>query len=175
MRFAITILLIYFFAVKPGVLNLQGCKRNYNVYVMNSIEQVNITSGPNKIEVIYEIKENDYICGPDEKNDVDNILNNDYFFSDSKEETEWFDDTNDNLMSQHIDYFENYNLKELHHISNYYNIPKKKLKKDEVIEVIIQFENNNDNLLIVYNRKRFWYYLQELRTDSYFSKFIVFD
>jgi len=75
---------------------------------MNSIEQVNITSGPNKIEVIYEIKENDYICGPDEKNDVDNILNNDYFFSDSKEETEWFDDTNDNLMSQHIDYFENY-------------------------------------------------------------------
>jgi len=142
---------------------------------MNSTERVNTTSGPNKIEVNYEIKETDFICGPDEKNDVDNILNNDYFFSDSKEETEWFDDTNDNLMSQHIDYFENYTLKELHHISNYYNIPKKKLKKDELIELIIQFENNNDNLLIVYNRKRFWHYLQELKTDSYFGKFIGFD
>jgi hypothetical protein len=142
---------------------------------MNSVEQVNTTSGPNKIEVNYEIKENDYICGPDEKKNVDNILNNDCFFSDSNQETEWYDDTNDNLMSQHIDYFENYNLKELHHISNYYNIPKKKFKKDELIELIIEFENNNDNLLIVYNRKRFWHYLQELKTDSYFGKFIGFD
>ena len=106
---------------------------------------------------------------------IDNILNNDCFFSDSKEENEWFDDTNDNLMSQHIDYFENYNLKQLHHISNYYNIPKRRLKKDELIELIVQFENSNDNLLIVYNRKRFWHYLQELKTDSYFGKFIDFD
>ena len=91
---------------------------------MNSVEQVNITSEPNKIKVNYEIKENDYICGPDEKNEVDNILNNECFFSDSNQETKWYDDIDDNLMSQHIDYFENYNLKQLHHISNYYNIPK---------------------------------------------------
>ena len=142
---------------------------------MNSVEQVNITSEPNKIKVNYEIKENDYICGPDEKNEVDNILNNECFFSDSNQETKWYDDIDDNLMSQHIDYFENYNLKQLHHISNYYNIPKRKLKKDELIELILQFENNNDNLLIVYNRKRFWHYLQELKTDSYVSKFIIFD
>lgn len=144
---------------------------------MNSNEYVNITTTElNQLEEVnYEIKETAFICGPDEKNDVDSILNNDYFFSDSKEETEWFDDTNDNLMSQHIDYFENYTLKELHHISNYYNIPKKKLKKDELIELIIQFENNSDNSLIVYNRKRFWHYLQELKTDSYFGKFIGFD
>ena len=144
---------------------------------MNSTESVNITTTElNQLEEVkYEIKENDYICGPDEKNEVDNILNNDCFFSDSKEENEWFDDTNDNLMSQHIDYFENYNLKQLHHISNYYNIPKRRLKKDELIELIVQFENSNDNLLIVYNRKRFWHYLQELKTDSYFGKFIDFD
>ena len=97
---------------------------------MNSVEQVNITSEPNKIKVNYEIKENDYICGPDEKNEVDNILNNECFFSDSNQETKWYDDIDDNLMSQHIDYFENYNLKQLHHISNYYNIPKRKLKKE---------------------------------------------
>jgi hypothetical protein len=143
---------------------------------MNSIEQVNITTEPIEIkEVIYEIKENNYVCGPEEKNEVDNILNNDCFFSDFKEHAEWFDDTTDNLMSQHIDYFENYNLKQLHHILNYYNIPKRRLKKDELIELIIQFENNSDNSLIVYNRKRFWHYLQELITDSYFGKFIDFD
>lgn len=144
---------------------------------MNSTEYMNITTTEvNQLEEVnYEIKENDYICGPNEKNEVDNILNNDCFFSDSKEENEWFDDTSDNLMSQHIDYFENYNLKQLHHISNYYNIPKRRLKKDELIELIVQFENNNDNLLVVYNRKRFWHYLQELKTDSYFGKFIDFD
>ena len=29
--------------------------------------------------------------------------------------------------------------------------------------------------LMVYNRKRFWHYITELKNDSFFSKYIIFN
>lgn len=119
----------------------------------------------------YEIKEN---INNNEMNDVDSILNNENFFQDKdfQEEFQFFDE--DNIMAQHIDYFENYTVKMLQHIANYYKIPKTKLKKEELIQLIIQFENQDENSEEVYNRKRLWHYINELKNDSYFSKFILF-
>jgi hypothetical protein len=119
----------------------------------------------------YEIKEN---TNNKQMNDVDSILNNENFFQDKdfQEEFQFFDE--DNIMAQHIDYFENYTVKMLQHIANYYKIPKAKLKKDELIQLIIQFENQDENSEEVYNRKRMWHYITELKNDSYFSKFILF-
>jgi len=62
----------------------------------------------------------------------------------------------------------------LQHIANYYKIPKTKLKKEELIQLIIQFENQDENSEEVYNRKRLWHYINELKNDSYFSKFVLF-
>lgn len=119
----------------------------------------------------YEIKEN---INNKEMNDVDSILNNENFFQDKdfQEEFKFFNE--DNIMAQHIDYFENYTVKMLQHIANYYKIPKAKLKKEEFIQLIIQFENQDENSEEVYNRKRMWHYINELKNDSYFSKFILF-
>mgnify|MGYP002642124688 CR=1 FL=1 len=119
----------------------------------------------------YEIKEN---TNNKQMNDVDSILNNENFFQDKdfQEEFQFFDE--DNIMAQHIDYFENYTVKMLQHIANYYKIPKAKLKKEELIQLIIQFENQDENSEEVYNRKRMWHYITELKNDSYFSKFILF-
>jgi hypothetical protein len=119
----------------------------------------------------YEIKEN---INNNEMNDVDSILNNENFFHDKDfhEEFQFFDE--DNIMAQHIDYFENYTVKMLQHIANYYKIPKSKLKKEELIQLIIQFENQDENSEEVYNRKRLWHYINELKNDSYFSKFVLF-
>ena len=119
----------------------------------------------------YEIKEN---TNNKQMNDVDSILNNENFFQDKdfQEEFQFFDE--DNIMAQHIDYFENYTVKMLQHIANYYKIPKSKLKKEELIQLIIQFENQDENSEEVYNRKRMWHYITELKNDSYFSKFILF-
>jgi len=119
----------------------------------------------------YEIKEN---INNNEMNDVDSILNNENFFHDKDfhEEFQFFDE--DNIMAQHIDYFENYTVKMLQHIANYYKIPKTKLKKEELIQLIIQFENQDENSEEVYNRKRLWHYINELKNDSYFSKFVLF-
>lgn len=119
----------------------------------------------------YEIKEN---INNNEMNDVDSILNNENFFHDKDfhEEFQFFDE--DNIMAQHIDYFENYTVKMLQHIANYYKLPKTKLKKEELIQLIIQFENQDENSEEVYNRKRLWHYINELKNDSYFSKFVLF-
>ena len=119
----------------------------------------------------YEIKEN---TNNKQMNDVDSILNNENFFHDKDfhEEFQFFDE--DNIMAQHIDYFENYTVKMLQHIANYYKIPKTKLKKEELIQLIIQFENQDENSEEVYNRKRLWHYINELKNDSYFSKFVLF-
>jgi len=133
---------------------------------MNSLQTDN--------DLHYELKET--ICNIDntsDKNDIDMMMNSDSFFSDFKDEYDYFDD--DNLIAQHIDYYENYNIKMLRHIATYYNILKKKLKKNELIDEIIKFENDPNNSIKVYNRKRYWHYINELKNDSYFSKYIMFN
>ena len=128
----------------------------------------------------YEINEPVCNSNNEEKMKIDSLLNNESFFpeftnnSDVDYYTQFHDFESDNLMAQHMDYYENYNIKMLHHITNYYQIPKGRLKKDELIELIIQFENNPDNSAIVYNRKRLWHYINELKNDKYFSKFVIF-
>jgi hypothetical protein len=121
----------------------------------------------------YEINESSPANVCIENTEIDDLLNNSTFFYDFKTELDSFND--DNIVAQHVDYFENYNMKQLHHISNYYQIPKRKLKKDELIELIVQFENDDSNMEIVYNRRRLWHYLMELKDDTYFSKFIIFN
>ena len=147
---------------------------------MSSSEQFETSVTENKVlemesglELEYEIKDSEFTIDIEAKNDIDSMLNSEGFFSDFKEQFDIFD--HDNMTALHVDYFENYNLKMLYHIANYYNIPKKKLRKEELIQLIILFENDPDNTLAVYNRKRFWHYLHELKTDQYFGKFIIFN
>ena len=121
-------------------------------------------------ELQYEIQENK-TKAHENKEEIDGLINNDSFFYDFKEDFEYLD--SDNIMAQQLDYNQNYNINKLHHIVNYYNLPKRKLKKDELIDSIIQFENAPDNSAIVYERKRLWHYLNELKNDSYFGKKIV--
>lgn len=134
-------------------------------------------------EIQYETKElGSSICSVEEKTEIDNIILNECFFSevDLDDESIGFHNMNDgssgddNLIAQHVDYFENYTLKLLHHIASYYNIPKRRLKKEELIELIIQFENEPENSLQVYNKKKYWHYINELKNDNYFGRFVSF-
>ena len=124
----------------------------------------------NKLQ--YEIQENKG-KHQENKEEIDSLINNESFFSDFEQEFEYFD--SDNVMAQQMDYNQNYNINKLHHIINYYNLPKRKLKKEELIDSIVQFENAPENSTIVYNRKRLWHYLNELKNDSYFGKFVIFN
>ena len=87
-------------------------------------------------ELQWEIQENKNKV-QENKEEIDSLINNESFFSDFKEEFEYFD--YDNIMAQQIDYNQNYNVNKLNHIANYYNLSKRKLKKDQLIDSIVQF------------------------------------
>ena len=86
------------------------------------------------------------------------------------------DDNNnyDNYYALELHYKTNYNIKTLGHILDYYQINKRKLRKDEMIQLIVMYENEKNNIEIVENRRRLWENFKELISDPFFSKFIIF-
>ncbi len=68
----------------------------------------------------------------------------------------------------------NYSVKSLLQIMNYYNIQKKRLLKEEIILLLINFELDFMNQEIVLKRIRLWENITELSGDNYFKSFITF-
>ena len=98
------------------------------------------------------------------------------------------DISTDSIIALELDYSTNYNIKraqtvytavknikQLGQILDYYKINKRKMKKDEQIQAIIFYESDIENIHIVENRKRLWENIEELKSDPYFSKFILFN
>jgi len=73
-----------------------------------------------------------------------------------------------------------YSVKSLTQILDYYNINKyninnkKKLVKDEIIQILIIFETDINNKDLVIKRRRLWYNISELQNDPFFKNFIMF-
>lgn len=85
------------------------------------------------------------------------------------------DISTDSIIALELDYSTNYNIKQLGQILDYYKINKRKMKKDEQIQALIFYESDIENIHIVENRKRLWENIEELKSDPYFSKFILFN
>lgn len=89
--------------------------------------------------------------------------------------TSTIDDWSTEYLKLQLHYTENFTVKELSKICDYYEIDKRKKRKDELVEDIIIFENSDENKSIVETRKRLWFYVQELKCDKYFKKYIIWD
>jgi hypothetical protein len=76
-------------------------------------------------------------------------------------------------------YNENYTIKDLIKISNYYgiskNIKSSKCKKQDIIETIIYYENCIENYEIVNKRHTMWCYITELLNDTEMKKYIIWN
>ena len=81
----------------------------------------------------------------------------------------------DKAMALELEYSTNYTVKQLSQILDYYEISKRKLRKDEMVQILVMFETDAQNASLVSRRKRLWANAQELREDPYFAKFIVFN
>ena len=57
---------------------------------------------------------------------------------------------------------------------DYYLLSKKNMRKDEMIQLIIMFETDPANFKIVNRRRRMYKYINELKQDKYFNKFILY-
>ena len=82
---------------------------------------------------------------------------------------------NNESQAKKLDYQINYTSIQLSNILDYYEISSRKLKKADKIHEIIKYEQNEKNQLIVSNRKKLWFYVNELVKDEYFKKKIYID
>ena len=86
------------------------------------------------------------------------------------------DSMGDDVFMEMKNYDLNFNVKQLMLICEYYNIKDirtNKLKKQDIIEQIILFENNPENIEIVTKRKELWYYIDELKNDKMMKRFVI--
>ena len=82
----------------------------------------------------------------------------------------------ENIPIIEVDYNEKYNVKYLTHIANFYSIPKckKNIKKNELIQMIVLYETNENNIQNVLKRIRYFEVLELLKKDKYLTSFIMF-
>jgi len=89
------------------------------------------------------------------------------------------EDQNDILSSSTVAELEYYyktykNVKQLGQILQYYKLQKRKMTKDEMIQMILFFEIDYANKALVQRRMRLWQNIEELKNDPYFSNYILF-
>jgi hypothetical protein len=62
-------------------------------------------------------------------------------------------------------------------ICEYYGIAKdlktNKCNKEEIIVVLVSFENNPENNAIVLRRQQMWYYINNLKADKFMKKYVL--
>jgi len=84
---------------------------------------------------------------------------------------------NNNFVPHIINYHENFTVKELLIICDYYGILKevksKKFNKDEIIHFLVEFELKTENNDVVFKRKNMWFYINELKNDNFMKKYIL--
>lgn len=71
------------------------------------------------------------------------------------------------------DYMTNYTKKDLELIADYYDISKRKKKKQDLVQDIIIFEQDAHNEETVEKRKLGWYCIDTIKNDDKLKKFIL--
>ena len=105
------------------------------------------------------------------------------------------DSIKDRVLALSLSYETNYKIMDLNKIADYYGILLTKLqnnsyndpnntkgkkkyvkkKKDELIKDIVEFEEDELNTNVVNRRKELWFYIDELKSDKYLQKHIIFN
>ena len=84
---------------------------------------------------------------------------------------------NDLSIPQMINYNENYTVKELLLICEYYGFAKdlknNKCNKEQIIDFLVTFESDINNSDIVFKRQNMWFYINELKNDKFMKKFVL--
>jgi len=81
----------------------------------------------------------------------------------------------DVYASKYINYNLNYTKPQLIRICNFYKLShiSTKNSKDQIINEILLFEDNSDNIAVVSKRVLFWNYINELKNDKFMKKFLM--
>ena len=118
--------------------------------------------------IFFSVTENEDLNCDKEAFDFNKLLNE---FNDKNTMDE------DIIVSKIINYIENYTVKELMIICDYYGIAKglkqHKCNKGEIVQTLVIFEANPMNTDIVMKRQNLWFYMDELIKDKFMKKHII--
>ena len=108
----------------------------------------------------------------------DNEFNINDFMDDMEDFEDIKLDDEDNLkIPQLINYNENYTVKELLLICDYYGIAKElkanKCTKDVITQFLVDFESRPINIELVFKRQNLWFYMDELKKDKFMKKYVL--
>ena len=89
-----------------------------------------------------------------------------------------YNENNSELMIPYMmHYIDNFTIKELLMICDYYGIAKElkanKYNKDLIVQYLVEFEINPINNDIVFKRQNMWFYINELKNDKFMKKYIL--
>jgi hypothetical protein len=102
--------------------------------------------------------------------------------STSEDLLKMLDEMEENILNQDmlpylINYNENYTVKDLLLICDYYGIIKEfklnKCNKEQIIDILVNFEANPLNCDITSKRKNMWFYINELKNDKFMKKYVL--
>ena len=83
----------------------------------------------------------------------------------------------DLMIPYMMHYSDNFTIKELFLICDYYGISKElkanKCTKDLIVQFLVEFETNPDNNDIVFKRQNMWFYMNELKNDKFMKKYVL--
>jgi hypothetical protein len=85
--------------------------------------------------------------------------------------------THDLAVTQMVNYRENFTVKELLLICDYYGFAKElknnKCNKEQIIEILVSFESDLNNYEVIFKRQNLWFYMSELKNDKFMKKFLL--
>ena len=116
--------------------------------------------------------EDDAIATYDNEFNIHDFMDDMEDFEDVK-----LDEEEDLKIPQLINYNENYTVKELLLICDYYGIAKElkanKCNKDVIIQFLVDFESRPINIELVFKRQNLWFYMDELKKDKFMKKYVL--
>ena len=102
---------------------------------------------------------------------------NDFNIDELMAEIDNIDLNNELTIPQIINYNENYTVKEVLMICEYYGFAKdlknNKYNKEQIIDFLVTFESDINNSDIVCKRQNMWFYINELKNDKFMKKYVL--
>lgn len=84
---------------------------------------------------------------------------------------------NDLVFPKMLNYNENFTVKELLLICDYYGFAKElknsKCNKEQIIDILVSFESDPINDDIVNKRQTLWFYIGQLKNDKFMKKYVL--
>jgi len=110
--------------------------------------------------------------------EIENQVNEQFNIEDLMTEIEQTELNNNDINLTHmVNYHENFTVKELLLICEYYGFAKElksaKLNKEQIIDFLVNFESDKNNTDIVFKRQNMWFYMNELKSDKFMKKYIL--